>query len=191
MCRRTWGGETGVLWGCGRLWAGVSAGEFRRRFGSGDENSEGDALCSISLAMTCVPPSLRRRSHCPRPISFGLSVLERRLIRYGQLLAALCTTGSQHLATVGGSHSLTETVLVDSLPARRLERSFHCHSCIVFIVSAHFAECKGISNIVNNQKIPLFFMHRTVSCGRPMVRKGGHGPVVGGYLPVCEGFISS
>lgn len=68
-------------------------------------------------------PSCRRR----------LGVLESRLVRDGQLFATLCTTRSQHLTAVGSSHSLTETVLVDSLPARRLVSSFHCHSYLVLL----------------------------------------------------------
>ena len=56
------------------------------------------------------------------------------IVRYGQLLTALGTTGGQHLATVSRGHSQAETVLVDSLPARRLERSFHCHSSILFVL---------------------------------------------------------
>lgn len=64
----------------------------------------------------------------------GLSVLEGSLVRYGQLLTTFRTAGGQYLATVCRRHSLTESVFVDSLPARRLERSFHCHSCISFLL---------------------------------------------------------
>lgn len=62
-----------------------------------------------------------------------LSVLERRFVRYGQFLATLGTTCGQHLTTVGSRHTLAEPVFVDSLPARRLECPFHCHSCIVLL----------------------------------------------------------
>ena len=81
-----------------------------------------------------------RRTQCTAPLLLHsvplrtLGVFERRFVRYGQLLAAFGTACGQHLPTVGGSHSLTETVLVDSLPARGLECSFHCHSSILFIL---------------------------------------------------------
>lgn len=81
-----------------------------------------------------------RRTQCTAPLLWHsvplrtLGVFERRFVRYGQLLAAFGTACGQHLPTVGGSHSLTETVLVDSLPARGLECSFHCHSSILFIL---------------------------------------------------------
>lgn len=65
--------------------------------------------------------------------SVKLSVLESRLVRNGQLLASLGATRSQHLAAVGRSHSLAESVLVDPLAARRLISSFHCHNDIVFM----------------------------------------------------------
>ena len=84
---------------------------------------------------------LRIPEHGPLPSG----VLEGRLVRDGQLFAAFRTARSQHFASVGGSHSLTESVLVDSLPARRLESSFHCHSYLVFVVLARFADCKGIA----------------------------------------------
>jgi hypothetical protein len=49
------------------------------------------------------------------------------LIRYGQLLTAFGTTGSQHAATILGSHSLTESVLVHSPAVVGLECSFHLY----------------------------------------------------------------
>lgn len=67
-----------------------------------------------------------------------LSVLESSLVRYGQFFATFCATCCQNLAAVGGSHSCAESVLVDSLAARWLECSLHCHNYLVFIVSAIF-----------------------------------------------------
>ena len=63
-----------------------------------------------------------------------LVVLECCLVWYSQLLATLWATCSQYLTAIGSSHSLTETVLVDSLTTRRLVSSFHCHSCICFLL---------------------------------------------------------
>ena len=48
------------------------------------------------------------------------------LVSYGQLLATLSTAGSQYAATICGSHSLTETVLVVATAIVGLECSFHC-----------------------------------------------------------------
>ena len=66
--------------------------------------------------------------------NYWLIVLESCLVRNSQLLAALCSTSSQHLAAIRSSHTSAETVLVDALAARWLVSSFHCHNCIVFIV---------------------------------------------------------
>ena len=44
----------------------------------------------------------------------------------GQTSAALSSSASQHLAAVGGSHSLTETVLHLSVTFLGLISSFHC-----------------------------------------------------------------
>jgi len=44
---------------------------------------------------------------------------------YGQFLATMSATGSQYATTVGGSHSLKETVFVATLALRRLECTFH------------------------------------------------------------------
>ncbi len=74
-------------------------------------------------------------------------VLERRLVRYGEFLAALRTARSQHLAAVRRSHTSAETVLVDALATRRLVGSLHCHSYILFIVSDFFTDCKSTTKI--------------------------------------------
>lgn len=73
---------------------------------------------------------------------FGL-VLERRLVRYRQLLATLCATRSQYLAAISRSHTSAETVLVNTLATRGLISSLHCHSCIVFVVLDFFTDCKS------------------------------------------------
>lgn len=96
----------------------------------------GAAMCgsarggnSTGAATAIAAPVLWHGDACGRS-----GVFKRRFVRYGQLLTALGTTGGQHLATVSRGHSQAETVLVDSLPARRLERSFHCHSSILFVL---------------------------------------------------------
>jgi hypothetical protein len=47
---------------------------------------------------------------------------------YGQFLTTMSATGSQYATTVGGSHSLKETVFVATLALRRLECTFHLFS---------------------------------------------------------------
>jgi hypothetical protein len=46
-------------------------------------------------------------------------------VRYGQLLAALCTAGSQDAAAILGGHALAETMLVYAATIVRLKCSFH------------------------------------------------------------------
>ena len=112
-------------------------------------------------------------SFCRKP----LSVLERRLVRYGEFLATLCAARSQHLATISRSHTSAETVLVDTLATRRLVCSLHCHSYIVFIVLAVFTDCKSTTkklsakvfreNISENRvKSPKFCLLRGQGRGR-------------------------
>ena len=62
----------------------------------------------------------------------GLCLHAIVFVGYGQFLTTFGTTGCQYAATVGGSHSFTETVLVSSLSVRGLECSFHC--CIFFML---------------------------------------------------------
>ena len=90
-------------------------------------------------------PTKEGRLEKAGPESFPqkLSVLERRLVRYGQFLTTLCATRSQHLAAICRSHTSAETVLVDTLATRRLVSSLHCHSYLVFIVSDIFTDCKS------------------------------------------------
>ena len=87
------------------------------------------------------PYHLKRKTDPTRGADFHLScvarnlcVLERRFVRYGQLLATLGTTCSQYLTTLGRSHALTESVFVDPFPTRRLVGSLHCHSYTLFLL---------------------------------------------------------
>ena len=58
------------------------------------------------------------------PVSFA---------RNAELLAALCAARGQHLATVLGGHSFTETVLVLSLSVVGFKCSFHRYICFLFV----------------------------------------------------------
>ena len=64
--------------------------------------------------------------------SVKLSVLEGRLVRNGQLLASLSATRSQHLAAVGRTHALAETMLLGALTLLRLIRSLHSSCTSLF-----------------------------------------------------------
>lgn len=106
---------------------------------------------------SCHPKTTKAdcRNSRPSVIAFPqLSVLERRLVRNGELLTSLGTTGRQNLASVGRSHTLTETMLIDSLPARGLVCSLHCHSCIVFIVLDYFTDCKSTTKKLSAKIFP-------------------------------------
>ena len=50
----------------------------------------------------------------------------------GEFLASVTTAGGENAAAVGGTHALTEAVLVDALAVRRLECSFHISIFIYF-----------------------------------------------------------
>ena len=58
----------------------------------------------------------------------GLCLHAIVFVRNGEFLSALSATCSQYSTAIGGSHSLTETVLVSSLSVRGLECSFHLTS---------------------------------------------------------------
>ena len=52
-------------------------------------------------------------------------------IAYCKVKTALGATAGKHLTALGGGHSFTETVLVNSLSVRGLECTFHCLYLIV------------------------------------------------------------
>ncbi len=51
---------------------------------------------------------------------------------------AFGATTSENLAAIGGGHTGTEAVLVNSLSVRRLECSFHCRLFFILVVVPHF-----------------------------------------------------
>ena len=61
------------------------------------------------------------------------------LVRYGQLLAALCTARSQDATAILGGHALAETMLVHAAAIVGLKCSFHCCILLVYLISG----CKG------------------------------------------------
>ena len=108
----------------------IRALQRRKSVASGGRyRSSAPAAATGSISVEACPSGC---ACLPAPAFAELSVLERRLVRNGQLLATLGATRCQYLAAVGGSHSLTESVLVDSLTARRLISSFHCFSSLLY-----------------------------------------------------------
>ena len=81
-------------------------------------------------AVAFYPIQAVQQSCCRQANSSLQYILFVYRIRDWQTVTTLCTTTSQHLATIGSLHSLTESVLVNSLPVWRLVCSFHC--CIFF-----------------------------------------------------------
>ena len=89
-----------------------------------------------------MPQSLLFKSPCGTYKSFkkqrGLCLHAIVLVRNGEFLSALGATCSQYSATIGGSHSLTETVLVFSLSVRGLKCSFHLRIYVLCYYSHEF-----------------------------------------------------
>ena len=54
------------------------------------------------------------------------------LVRDGQFLAAMSTTGSQHATAILCGHSLAEAVLVDATAVVRLKCSFHLYLLLIY-----------------------------------------------------------
>ena len=77
------------------------------------------------------------------------------LVRDGQFLAAMSTTGSQHATAILCGHSLAEAVLVDATAVVRLKCSFH-YFITIFIVVFFTLGCKSTHNFRNNQEINEF-----------------------------------
>ena len=86
-------------------------------------------------------------SFCPLIYPKGCGLLSVILVRYGQLLAAVCTTGSQNSAAVLGGHALAETMLVHAATIVRLKCSFHLLILFLFIVCQNCEEAGcGVAN---------------------------------------------
>ncbi len=62
------------------------------------------------------------------------------LVRDGQFLAAMSTTGSQHATAVLCGHSLAEAVLVDATAVVRLKCSFHLYLLLIYYLIRVFSD---------------------------------------------------
>ena len=72
--------------------------------------------------------------------------------------AAFGATTCKDLASVSGRHSLTETMLVNSLSVRRLKCSFHCR-ILIFVLIIHNSECKFKQFFPSDQHSADIFIH--------------------------------
>ena len=75
-------------------------------------------LCGVTSGWPCHHQTLSNQLLVSR-------LFVAQLVRNGEFLTAFCTTGCQNLAAIYGSHTSTETVLVDSFPLGRLISPFH------------------------------------------------------------------
>ena len=80
---------------------------------------------------------------------FGFRKLPAVFVGHGEFLAGVATAGAKYAAAVGRGHSCAEAVLVDTLAAGRLERSFHDISFLYF----RDKDCKGSKSCVNRKII--------------------------------------
>lgn len=83
-------------------------------------------LCFWPVARLVFAPKKRGTSVYWGCLAVFLLLFAVNFVRDGEFLAALCATGGENAAAIGGLHALTETVLVVALAVVRLECSFHC-----------------------------------------------------------------
>ena len=72
------------------------------------------------------------------------------LVRDGQFLAAMSTTGSQHATAILCGHSLAEAVLVDATAVVRLKCSFHLSLLLIyylFLLFLSLCPSYGLQNL--------------------------------------------
>ena len=91
----------------------------------------------------------------PEDLTCRSRLLSVVLVRYCQLLAAMCAARSQYATTILCSHTLTETMLVYAATIVRLKCSFHC---LIFIYLLLFTllGCKITHNFLNDKDLSLF-----------------------------------
>ena len=109
-----------------------AAGCYARRFASINVKRQRVLLAEFLLPFV-VTSLLATRCGllCPEGRSRLLSVV---LVRYCQLLAAMCAARSQYATTILCCHSLAEAVLVHSSSVVRLKCSFHCLIVILLFI---------------------------------------------------------
>ena len=100
--------------------------------------AERRAMCAVETPWGGTADKQKRRASLLSLFVFRYGLFAVVLVRYGQLLAALCTAGCQYTATVGGGHSLTETMLVVPSAVVGLECSFHCYVVFTFVSNGSY-----------------------------------------------------
>ena len=81
---------------------------------------------AISSGLACRSKNKRGATPlCYAALAFQPCLSRLSLVRDGQSFSAFAAAGGQHFSTVGGRHSLAETVLVGSFSQRGLECSLH------------------------------------------------------------------
>jgi len=96
----------------------------------------------------------------PLQRSIAFLPLSVNLIGNGQFLATFGAARCQNSATVGGLHTVTETVLVVSLAVVGLECTFHCMFCFYYLLFESLlwvSGCKVSERLTNRKdKLPFF-----------------------------------
>ena len=95
----------------------------------------------MAMPMSTACEGKKKRGATPiycAALAFQPCVSRLSLVRDGQSFSAFAAAGGQHFSTVGGRHSLAETVLVCSFSQRRLECSFHFKLYFLFLFSSCF-----------------------------------------------------
>ena len=130
-----------------------AAGCYARRFACINVKRQRALLAEFLLPFVVTSLLATRCSLlCPEGRSRLLSVV---LVRYCQLLAAMCAARSQYATTILCSHTFTETMLVHAATIVRLKCSFHC---LIFIYLLLFTllGCKITHNFLNDKDLSLF-----------------------------------
>ena len=90
----------------------------------------------------------------PEDLTCRSRLLSVVLVRYCQLLAAMCAARSQYATTILCSHTLTETMLVHAATIVRLKCSLHCLIIFLF-VDIHAFGLQNYSLFLKYQKIAM------------------------------------
>ena len=80
---------------------------------------------AMPMSTACEGKKKRGATPCCAALAFQPCLSRLSLVRDGQSFSAFAAAGGQHFSTVGGRHSLAETVLVGSFSQRGLECSLH------------------------------------------------------------------
>ena len=91
----------------------------------------------------------------PEDLTCRSRLLSVVLVRYCQLLAAMCAARSQYATTILCSHTLTETMLVHAATIVRLKCSFHC-LIFIYVLLFTLLGCKITHIFFKRQRLEPF-----------------------------------